>query len=113
MDKKETDEEITTVKMSTIEESPSKKASDASMRISQKALALYEEDGPANINSVSMYLKSLSGVATDETGPKRAKLGTIFGVYLPSIQHILGVQMFLRLIWMVGVGGLIESFSMI
>ncbi|KRY33048.1 Solute carrier family 12 member 6 [Trichinella spiralis] len=113
MDKKETDEEITTVKMSTIEESPSKKASDASMRISQKALALYEEDGPANINSVSMYLKSLSGVATDETGPKRAKLGTIFGVYLPSIQHILGVQMFLRLIWMVGVGGLIESFSMV
>ncbi|KRY57682.1 Solute carrier family 12 member 6 [Trichinella britovi] len=113
MDKMETDEEITTVKMNTIEESPSKKASDASMRISQKALALYEEDGPANINSVSMYLKSLSGVATDETGPKRAKLGTIFGVYLPSIQHILGVQMFLRLIWMVGVGGLIESFSMV
>ncbi|KRX23471.1 Solute carrier family 12 member 6 [Trichinella nelsoni] len=112
MDKNETDDQITTVKMNTIEESPSKKASDASMRISQKALALYEEDGPANINSVSMYLKSLSGVATDETGPKRAKLGTIFGVYLPSIQHILGVQMFLRLIWMVGVGGLIESFSM-
>ncbi|KFD56271.1 hypothetical protein M513_02726 [Trichuris suis] len=78
-----------------------------------KGLALYEEDGPASVNSVSMYLKSLSGVTNDANGAKKTNLGTIFGVYLPSIQHILGVQMFLRLTWMVGVGGVIETFAMV
>lgn len=40
--------------------------------------------------------------------PKPVKMGTISGVYLPTIQNILGVMMFLRLTWMVGVSGVGE-----
>lgn len=42
-----------------------------------------------------------------------AKLGTLLGVYLPSIQNVLGIQMFLRLLWIVGMAGVVESFSMV
>lgn len=37
----------------------------------------------------------------------------MFGVYLPSIQHILGVQMFLRLLWITGIAGLTQSVAML
>ncbi|EYC41706.1 hypothetical protein Y032_0559g3451 [Ancylostoma ceylanicum] len=35
-----------------------------------------------------------------------ANLGVLLGVYLPTIQHILGVTMFIRLFWVVGMAGL-------
>ncbi|VDM58628.1 unnamed protein product [Angiostrongylus costaricensis] len=37
---------------------------------------------------------------------KKANLGVMLGVYLPTIQHILGVTMFIRLFWVVGMAGL-------
>lgn len=37
----------------------------------------------------------------------------LLGVYLPTIQHILGVTMFIRLGWCVGVAGLGETFGML
>ncbi|KAH7727039.1 solute carrier family 12 member 5-like protein [Aphelenchoides avenae] len=37
---------------------------------------------------------------------KKANLGVMLGVYLPTIQHILGVTMFIRLFWVVGVAGI-------
>ncbi|VDK43063.1 unnamed protein product [Anisakis simplex] len=37
---------------------------------------------------------------------KKANLGVMLGVYLPTIQHILGVTMFIRLFWVVGIAGL-------
>ncbi|CAJ0932342.1 unnamed protein product, partial [Mesorhabditis belari] len=37
---------------------------------------------------------------------KKANLGVMLGVYLPTIQHILGVTMFIRLFWVVGLAGL-------
>ncbi|CEF60292.1 Amino acid permease/ SLC12A domain-containing protein [Strongyloides ratti] len=36
---------------------------------------------------------------------KKANLGVMLGVYLPTIQHILGVTMFIRLFWVVGIAG--------
>ncbi|KHN73130.1 Sodium/chloride cotransporter 3 [Toxocara canis] len=36
---------------------------------------------------------------------KKANLGIMLGVYLPTIQHILGVTMFIRLFWVVGIAG--------
>ncbi|TMS35862.1 hypothetical protein L596_003163 [Steinernema carpocapsae] len=36
---------------------------------------------------------------------KKANLGVMLGVYLPTIQHILGVTMFIRLFWVVGISG--------
>uniref|UniRef100_A0A914GU58 Uncharacterized protein n=1 Tax=Globodera rostochiensis TaxID=31243 RepID=A0A914GU58_GLORO len=44
---------------------------------------------------------------------KKANLGVMLGVYLPTIQHILGVTMFIRLAWCVGVAGVGHTFLML
>ncbi|CAI5448008.1 unnamed protein product [Caenorhabditis angaria] len=43
----------------------------------------------------------------------KADLGTLLGVYLPTIQHILGVTMFIRLFWLVGIAGLGQTFLLL
>lgn len=40
-------------------------------------------------------------------------MGTFIGVYLPCLQNILGVILFLRLTWIVGVAGVMESFLIV
>jgi len=42
-----------------------------------------------------------------------AGLSTTSGVYLPCCQNILGVIVFLRLAWLVGVGGALEAFQIV
>ena len=42
-----------------------------------------------------------------------AQLNTIFGVYLPCVQNIIGVIVFIRLYWVVGVSGIIEGMIII
>ena len=44
---------------------------------------------------------------------QKAKLGMVLGVYLPTIQHIFGVLMFVRLAYIVGSMGTIEAFAMV
>ena len=39
--------------------------------------------------------------------------GTIFGVYFPCVQNILGVILFLRMSWLVGECGALEAFEMV
>uniref|UniRef100_A0A452RM74 Solute carrier family 12 member 7 n=1 Tax=Ursus americanus TaxID=9643 RepID=A0A452RM74_URSAM len=41
------------------------------------------------------------------------RMGTFIGVYLPCLQNILGVILFLRLTWIVGVAGVLESFLIV
>uniref|UniRef100_A0A8B9KJM2 Solute carrier family 12 member 5a n=1 Tax=Astyanax mexicanus TaxID=7994 RepID=A0A8B9KJM2_ASTMX len=41
------------------------------------------------------------------------RMGTLMGVYLPCLQNILGVILFLRMTWMVGIGGVIEAFVIV
>ena len=41
------------------------------------------------------------------------RMGTLMGVYLPCMQNILGVMLFLRMTWMVGIGGVIEAFIIV
>uniref|UniRef100_A0A3P8X5C2 Solute carrier family 12 member 5b n=1 Tax=Cynoglossus semilaevis TaxID=244447 RepID=A0A3P8X5C2_CYNSE len=41
------------------------------------------------------------------------QLGTLMGVYLPCIQNIFGVILFLRMTWMVGIGGVFGSFVIV
>ncbi|KRZ37508.1 Solute carrier family 12 member 6, partial [Trichinella pseudospiralis] len=100
----------------------------------KRGLALYEDDTSTDMPTMSTFLKTFSGFATESDDKackifflkfastslmlcifnlQKAKLGTIFGVYLPSIQHILGVQMFLRLLWIVGIAGIAQSFVMV
>lgn len=37
----------------------------------------------------------------------------MLGVYLPTIQHILGVTMFIRLFWVVGMAGIAQTFFLL
>ena len=37
----------------------------------------------------------------------------VLGVYLPTIQHIFGVLIFVRLAWIVGSMGVVESVTMV
>uniref|UniRef100_A0A0K0DIC6 Solute carrier family 12 member 6 n=1 Tax=Angiostrongylus cantonensis TaxID=6313 RepID=A0A0K0DIC6_ANGCA len=48
-----------------------------------------------------------------ENQKKKADLGVMLGVYLPTIQHILGVTMFIRLFWVVGIAGLGQTFVLL
>ncbi|KAL3989847.1 Amino acid permease family protein [Acanthocheilonema viteae] len=57
----------------------------------------------------SQYLKVFTQPQALERSVKSANLGTLFGVYLPTVQHILGVTMFIRLFWVVGIAGISQA----
>ncbi|CAF0780703.1 unnamed protein product [Rotaria sordida] len=42
-----------------------------------------------------------------------AQLNTLFGVYLPCVQNIIGVIIFIRLYWVIGVSGIIQGMTII
>ncbi|CAG5136232.1 unnamed protein product, partial [Candidula unifasciata] len=89
-------------------------------------MALYEED-LTHQGKISQILTRITayqgGVApnvseVDAEKPKgkpqkKANLGTILGVYLPCIQNIFGVLLFLRLTWIVGLAGVPEGFLIV
>uniref|UniRef100_A0A8C6VVD4 Solute carrier family 12 member 4 n=1 Tax=Nothobranchius furzeri TaxID=105023 RepID=A0A8C6VVD4_NOTFU len=45
--------------------------------------------------------------------PKSPNMGTLMGVYLPCLQNIFGVILFLRLTWIVGMAGIIQSLLIV
>lgn len=54
------------------------------------------------------------GGLTSRLAPFQApQLGTLMGVYLPCIQNIFGVILFLRMTWLVGIGGVIGTFIIV
>lgn len=40
-------------------------------------------------------------------------MGTLMGVYLPCLQNIFGVILFLRLTWMVGMAGVLQALLIV
>ncbi|KHJ45571.1 amino acid permease [Trichuris suis] len=48
-----------------------------------------------------------------ELKANKAKLGTLLGVYLPTIQNVFGVIMFIRLHWVVGMAGLFHALIIV
>ncbi len=48
-----------------------------------------------------------------KAGPAKANLGTLMGVYLPCIQNIFGVILFIRMTWIVGTAGAVEGFFVV
>uniref|UniRef100_A0ACB8EV35 Uncharacterized protein n=1 Tax=Sphaerodactylus townsendi TaxID=933632 RepID=A0ACB8EV35_9SAUR len=44
---------------------------------------------------------------------KTPQMGTFMGVYLPCLQNIFGVILFLRLTWVVGTAGVLQAFGIV
>ncbi|XP_061111239.1 solute carrier family 12 member 7-like isoform X2 [Conger conger] len=94
-----------------------------------KNMALFEEEMDSNpmvsslLNKLANYTNLTQGVieheeAENEEGAKKMtvqspQMGTFIGVYLPCMQNILGVILFLRLTWIVGTAGILESFAIV
>uniref|UniRef100_A0A6Q2Y7M1 Solute carrier family 12 member 7b n=1 Tax=Esox lucius TaxID=8010 RepID=A0A6Q2Y7M1_ESOLU len=96
-----------------------------------KNLALFEEEMDSNpmvsslLNKLANYTNLTQGVkeheeADDDEGSAKTKkpvkspaLGTLIGVYLPCLQNILGVILFLRLTWIVGTAGIMEALAIV
>ncbi|XP_041103924.1 solute carrier family 12 member 7-like isoform X2 [Polyodon spathula] len=94
-----------------------------------KNMALFEEEMDSNpmvsslLNKLANYTNLTQGVveheeAENDEGAKKKKvkspqMGTFIGVYLPCLQNILGVILFLRFTWIVGTAGILESFAIV
>uniref|UniRef100_A0A8C1S6R5 Solute carrier family 12 member 7b n=1 Tax=Cyprinus carpio TaxID=7962 RepID=A0A8C1S6R5_CYPCA len=94
-----------------------------------KNMALFEEEMDSNpmvsslLNKLANYTNLTQGVreheeADEDEGAKKKtvkspQMGTFIGVYLPCLQNILGVILFLRMTWIVGTAGILESFIIV
>uniref|UniRef100_A0A1A7WK57 Solute carrier family 12, member 7a n=1 Tax=Iconisemion striatum TaxID=60296 RepID=A0A1A7WK57_9TELE len=92
-----------------------------------KNMALYEEEMDSTpmvsslLNKLANYTNLTQGVREHEEAEDGAtrvavmvpQMGTFIGVYLPCMQNILGVILFLRLTWIVGTAGILESFAIV
>ncbi|XP_071756645.1 solute carrier family 12 member 7-like [Centroberyx gerrardi] len=92
-------------------------------------MALFEEEMDSNpmvsslLNKLANYTNLSQGVreheeAENEDGVRKVtvmgpQMGTFIGVYLPCMQNILGVILFLRLTWIVGTAGILGSFAIV
>uniref|UniRef100_A0A3Q3VWC2 Uncharacterized protein n=1 Tax=Mola mola TaxID=94237 RepID=A0A3Q3VWC2_MOLML len=92
-------------------------------------MALFEEEMDSNpmvsslLSKLANYTNLTQGAqeheeAEDDEGPKKKavkcpQMGTFMGVYLPCLQNILGVILFLRLTWIVGTAGILESLAIV
>ena len=67
------------------------------------------------LNSISNYSSTIQNAPDDpnQKVPEKANLGTLMGVYLPCIQNIFGVILFIRMTWIVGTCGVVEGFLVI
>lgn len=91
-----------------------------------KNMALFEEEMDSNpmvsslLNKLANYTNLTQGVVEHEADEdskrkevKGPQMGTFIGVYLPCLQNILGVILFLRLTWIVGTAGVLQSFIIV
>ncbi|CAJ0918542.1 unnamed protein product [Ranitomeya imitator] len=89
-------------------------------------LALFEEEMDTRpkvsslLNRLANYTNLPQGAREHEEeseGKKKQtkapRMGTIMGVYLPCLQNIFGVILFLRLPWVVGTAGILHAFCIV
>ncbi|KAG7166830.1 Solute carrier family 12 member 6-like 1 [Homarus americanus] len=87
----------------------------------EKNLYLYSEemaDRPRvsmMINSLANYNATIPSAEENDSKPTKpvAKLGTLMGVFLPCIQNIFGVILFIRMPWIVGTAGGAFAFTIV
>ncbi|XP_036388906.1 solute carrier family 12 member 5b [Megalops cyprinoides] len=113
------------------ESSPFINSSDVekSQQYEGKNMALFEEEMDTS-PMVSSLLSSLANYSNLPQGSKEheeaenneesrkkpikaPQMGTLMGVYLPCLQNIFGVILFLRMTWVVGIGGVMGSFIIV
>lgn len=68
------------------------------------------------ISSLANYSNTIPPASNDPDARPTgggARMGTLIGVYLPCIQNIFGVILFIRLTWVVGTAGAIHGFLIV
>uniref|UniRef100_A0A673N3I7 Solute carrier family 12 member 4-like n=1 Tax=Sinocyclocheilus rhinocerous TaxID=307959 RepID=A0A673N3I7_9TELE len=111
------------------EDSPFLSTSDSASKRNDyydKNLALFEEelDIRPKVSSLLSRLVSYTNVtqgakeheeaeSADASRRQSPNMGTLMGVYLPCLQNIFGVILFLRLTWIVGTAGVVQSFLIV
>ncbi|XP_076233793.1 solute carrier family 12 member kcc isoform X2 [Calliopsis andreniformis] len=69
------------------------------------------------LNSLSNYSNTIPAATDPDSKPPPvqggARMGTLIGVFLPCIQNIFGVILFIRLTWVVGTAGAIQGFFIV
>ncbi|XP_028848597.1 solute carrier family 12 member 5b isoform X2 [Denticeps clupeoides] len=103
---------------------------EKSQQYDGKNMALFEEEMDTS-PMVSSLLSSLANYSNLTQGSKEheeaenneearkkpatqaPRMGTVMGVYLPCMQNILGVILFLRMTWLVGIGGVLGTFTIV
>ncbi|XP_018569114.1 solute carrier family 12 member 4 isoform X2 [Anoplophora glabripennis] len=113
---------------SRLEATPFKDGRDDQPFVSEKTsgyetnLYLYSEemeDRPrisTLISSLANYSNTIPPASNDPDARPAggaARMGTLIGVYLPCIQNIFGVILFIRLTWVVGTAGVIQGFLIV
>lgn len=69
---------------------------------------LYEQNNKKSSSSAGIL--EFDSLCVCSQGPQ---MGTFIGVFLPCVQNILGVILFLRLTWIVGTAGILGSFAIV
>ena len=67
------------------------------------------------IGQLTNYAAAIpAGPADPDAKPaEKANLGTLMGVFMPCIQNIFGVILFIRMTWIVGTAGAIQAFFVV
>lgn len=67
------------------------------------------------ISSMANYSNTIPAADEGEgtKAPAPARMGTLIGVFLPCIQNIFGVILFIRLTWVVGTAGAVCAFLLV
>uniref|UniRef100_A0A8C4EFK4 Solute carrier family 12 member 4 n=1 Tax=Dicentrarchus labrax TaxID=13489 RepID=A0A8C4EFK4_DICLA len=106
------------------EDSPFLSSTDAASKKNDfydKNLALFEEelDIRPKVSSLLSRLVSYTNITQgakeheEEESAQSPNMGTLMGVYLPCLQNIFGVILFLRLTWIVGMAGIMQSLLIV
>ncbi|XP_075975973.1 solute carrier family 12 member kcc isoform X2 [Anticarsia gemmatalis] len=66
-----------------------------------------------SLANYSNTIPTASAADPDAKPAPPARMGTLIGVYLPCIQNIFGVILFIRLTWVVGTAGAIQGFLIV
>lgn len=81
----------------------------------EKNMTLYADElsERPTVSRLLHKLGTLQPGDTDEPPQRGAELGTLTGVYLPCIQNIFGVILFIRMVWIVGTAGVPLGFIVV